>query len=55
MQLRNKDIQYNDFSKTFPVRMPAIVLADVGEKRVMIVNGEGEVKIIRTNQFRVVS
>lgn len=55
MQLRNKDIEYREFSKSFPVRMPAVVLADVGNNRVLIVNGEGEVKLLNKNEFRVVS
>lgn len=53
MKLRNKDIQYRDYSGTFPVVMPAVVLADVGPDRVMIINGKGDIKVIKKSTFRV--
>ena len=53
MKLLNKDIEYRDFNRKFPVIMPAIVLADVGEGRVMVLNGEGDVKILKRSEIRV--
>lgn len=53
MKLLNKDVEYRDFNRKFPVIMPAVVLADVGEGRVMVLNGEGAVKVIKKSELRV--
>ncbi len=54
MKLRDKMIQYRDYSGTYPIRMAAVVLAEVGTDSVMVMNEEGDIKVIKKSTFRVI-
>lgn len=53
MKLLNKMIEYRDFTKSFPIRMAAEVLADLGDS-VMAMNEEGTVLVLKKSRFSLV-
>lgn len=55
MKLRDKMVQYRDYGGTYPIRMAAVVLAEVGSDSVMILNEEGAIKVIKKSTFRVMA
>jgi hypothetical protein len=53
MKLLNKMVEYREFNRKFPIIMPAHVLADVGDGRVMVLNADGDVKVLKKSDVRV--